>query len=101
MSGDSVQDMLMDGQWLQVVQDFLTAGGDPSLEILMPTAIYGAILLSLYIYSSSLVIPMVLSVIFAGVLFAVFPPTAANLVMLGILFAMAADGFLATRSVGR
>jgi len=95
------QDLLQDGKWLEAVEWFLTNGGDPTLELVMPTAIYGGALLGLFVYSSSVVLPMVIAIILGGVILASFPSSALTLVVLGVLFTLAAAGQLLTFRSGQ
>lgn len=93
--------MLMDGQWMDAIVCFHTAGNDPTLSVVVPTAVYGVLLVSLFIYSSSVVMPVVVSVILAGVLFVAFPAGAVTLVVLAILFILAAGGQALVWRMGR
>lgn len=95
------QDLLQDGNWLEAINWFLTNGGDPTLELVMPTAIYGGALLGLFVYSSSVVIPMTIAIILGGVILTAFPSSALTLIVLGALFTLAAAGQLLTWRAGR
>jgi len=86
------RDMLINGDWMDAVICFLTASGDPTMQIVAPTAIYGAILLGMFIFSDSAVMPMVVSIILAGVIFAAFPANAITLIVLMVMFGLAAGG---------
>jgi hypothetical protein len=84
--------MLVNGDWMDAVVCFLTNGGDPTMQVLAPTAVYGSILLGMFIFSSSAVIPIVVSIILAGVIFAAFPANAVTVIVIMILFGLAAGG---------
>jgi hypothetical protein len=95
------QQLLQDGDWLEAIEWFLTQGGDPTLQLVMPTAIYGGALLGLFIYSSSVVLPMSIAIILGGVILSAFPSSALTVIVLGTLFALAAAGQLLTFRSGR
>lgn len=100
-SSSDMQDMLVNGEWMDAVVRFLTGGGSPALEVVAPTAIYGGILLALFVHSSSALIPIVVSMILGGVIFAAFPSSALTFIVLGILFTLAAAGQAMTWRMGR
>lgn len=101
MSCQNKQDMLTGGEWMDAVICFLTASNDPTMQVLAPTAIYGGILLALFTFSSSAVIPIVVSIILAGVIFAAFPANAVTLIILMALFGLAAAGQALSWRMGR
>ena len=96
-----LQRMLIDGQWLDAIQQFFTGGGDPTLQVVMPTALYGGLLLALFTTSSSSVLPTVVSIILAGVIFTAFPATAVTVVLILVLFTIAVGGQVLTWRMGR
>jgi len=71
---------------------FLTNSGDPTMSVLAPTAIYGGILLSMFIFASSAVIPIIVSIILAGVIFVAFPANAVTVIVLAMITLLAAAG---------
>ena len=95
------QQMLIDGKWTEAVTCMLTAGGDPTMQVVVPTGIYGAVLLSMFVYSSSSIMPTVVSIILAGVIFAAFPANAVTVVLMMVMAAIAAVGQLMTWRMGR
>ena len=101
MTSNQGQELLQDGDWLEAVQWFLTDGGDPTLQIVMPTAIYGGVLLGMFVYSSSVVLPMTISIILGGVILTAFPANALTIVVLALLFTLAGAGQLLTWRSGR
>lgn len=62
------------------------------MSVLAPTAIYGGILLSMFIFASSAVIPIIVSIILAGVIFVAFPANAVTVIVLAIITLLAAAG---------
>ena len=93
--------MLVDGQFMDSIICFLTGGGDPLLEVLVPTAVYGTILLSMFIFGSSVLMPVVVSIILGGVIVAVFPATATTIVILAVMGTLAAAGQALVWRMGR
>lgn len=94
--GNKGQELLEDGRFIDAIRWFLTNGGDPTLELVMPTAVYGGCLLAMFIFSKSLIMPLVIAIILGGVILATFPSNALTLVVLGLLFVLAAAGQLLT-----
>jgi len=93
--------MLVDGQFMDAIICFLTGGGDPLLEVLVPTAVYGSILLSMFIFGSSVLMPVIVSIILGGVIVAVFPATATTIVILAVMGTLAAAGQALVWRMGR
>jgi hypothetical protein len=87
--------LFVSGEWFDAIVCWLTGGLDPTLSVVIPTFMFGAILSSYFIVGSSPIIPAVISIIFAGVLFVSFPASATTLIMLLVLFALA-GGMLLT-----
>jgi len=100
MCQDKAQ-MLMDGDWGEAIICFLTAGQDPTLMMVVPTAIYGMLLVSLFIYGLSGVMPAVVSIILAGVIVAAFPAPAVSIVVMMVMFLLAAGGQVLVWRMGR
>lgn len=96
-----VGQMFADGQWFDAVQCWLTAGGDPTLSVVMPSFIYGAILISMFITTQSALMPVVISLILGGVIFAVFPANALTLLVMTVLLALSLAATAATWRLGR
>jgi hypothetical protein len=96
-----LHDKLINGNWIDAIVTVLTNGNDPTLSVIVPTAIYGTVLLSLFIYSSSVAMPVVVAIILGGVLLAAFPSGAATVVVIATLFVLAAGGQVLTWRMGR
>lgn len=96
-----VAEMFTNGEWLDAVICWLTAGGDPTLSVVMPTAVYGIILLSLYVVGQSLIIPVVLSLLLGGVIFAAFPANALTLIVMAVMFTLSVGATVATWRLGQ
>jgi hypothetical protein len=92
--------MLVAGEWMDAVVCFTTGSGDPTLTLIVPTMMYSVILLGLYIVGESPVIPVVISIIMAGVIFTAFPTNATSIVLIVIIFVLAIGGFLLTNRFG-
>lgn len=101
MSCGNLQQKFIDGEFMYSIVQFLTGCGDPTLEILVPGAVYGSILLSMFIFSQSALMPIVISIILAGVIFAAFPTSATTIVLLTMMFIIAAAGQALTWRMGR
>lgn len=101
MKCTDTQDMLINGDWVDAIICTLTASGDPTAQVVVPTAIYGTILLALFIFSSSAVMPVVVAIILGGVLLAAFPSGATTVVVIATLFTLAAGGQVLTWRMGR
>ena len=93
-------DLFSDGEWFDAVVCWLTAGGDPALQIVIPSLIYGTILIGLFIVGSSPLIPTVVSIILAGVIFVTFPASAMQIVVIGILLMISLAGLVLTWRFG-
>lgn len=97
----ALQDKLVNGDWIDAIVTVLTGGNDPALSVIVPTAIYGTVLLSLFIFSSSVVMPIVVAIILGSVLLTAFPSGAATVVVIATLFVLAAGGQVLTWRMGR
>lgn len=94
------QQMLKDGNWMEAIISFLTNCGDPAMQVIAPTAIYGGLLMGLFIYSGSGVMPIIVSIILGGVIFAAFPANALTIVVLSMMAILAAGGQWLTWRMG-
>ena len=101
MACPNAGEMCANGDWFEAIQCWLTAGGDPALQVVVPSAIYGTILMSYFIVGSSPLIPVVISVIFAGIMFAAFPGAGLQIVVITILTVLAVAGVVLTWRFGR
>ena len=99
--GDDVGDMLTRGEWFDAVQCWLTMGGDPTLTVVMPSFIYGALLIATFITTQSPLMPVVYSLILGGVIFVAFPANALTLIVLTVMFTFATVATAATWRLGR
>ena len=93
--------MFSDGEWFDALYCWLTAGGDPALAVAMPVLIYGTVLTGYFIVGSSPIIPVVMSLILAGVIFVTFPASALTILIVTILVVMSAAGMALTWRLGR
>ena len=98
---DDVGQMFANGEWLDAVYCWLTMGGDPTLSVVMPSFVYGALLIATFITTQSPLMPVVYSLILGGVIFVVFPANALTLVVLTVMFTFAAVATAATWRLGR
>ena len=98
---DGAADMFVDGQWTDAAYCWLSAGGDPTLSVVLPLFMYGIILLSYFIVGESPLIPSVVSLILAGVIFQSFPATATTIIGVAVLFTLAIGGLALTWRLGR
>ena len=94
-------DMFADGDWMDAVVCWLTAGGDPALMVVVPMAIYGTVLGAMFIVGGSPLIPTVISIILAGVIFTAFPANAVTIVAVTIMLMLSVGGTMLTWRMGR
>lgn len=97
---DSLADLFSSGEWSDAVYCWLTNSGDPVLAVMVPTLIYGVILTSMFIVGQSVVMPVVISIILAGVIFATFPATGLTIAVITIMFTMTVAGTVLTWRIG-
>ena len=93
--------MFVGGEWMDAIACWLTVGGDPALAVVMPLFIYGAILIAFFIVGQSPLIPSVVSIILAGVIFAAFPASGVTIIGVTTLFVVAIGGLALTWRLGR
>ncbi|GAA1391875.1 hypothetical protein GCM10009661_84490 [Catellatospora chokoriensis] len=96
-----LRDLFASGDWMDAAYCFLTGGGDPVLTVMVPLVIYSTILLAYFIVGSSPLLPSVVSIILAGVIFSAFPATATTLVALSALVVLSIGGMALTWRLGR
>lgn len=94
-------DMFVDGQWLEAIVCWMTAGGDPGLMVLMPMLVYGTILTAYFVVGGSPLIPVVVSIILSGVIFSSFPPGALRIALIVIILVPSIAGLVLTWRFGR
>ncbi|WP_435551948.1 hypothetical protein [Natrinema sp. CGMCC1.2065] len=94
-------DLFLEGEWFESFQCWITAGGDPTLQMLMPSVIWGVILVAFFVVGSSPLIPVVLSIILAGVIFVAFPAGALQIVVMTMLTVLSVGGLVLTWRMGR
>lgn len=97
---DSAQ-MFVDGEWLDAIYCWLTSGGDPTLTVVVPTLIYGVVLVGMFVVGQSPVMPVVVSIILAGVIFAAFPASGITVILISIMLMLSIGGTLLTWRMGR
>lgn len=79
---------------------WMTNSGDPTLSIVVPTLIYGSILTGMFITTSSPLMPVVVSIILAGIIFAAFPATGLTIALITIMLVLSAGGLVLTWRLG-
>ena len=94
-------EMFKEGEWMDAVACWLTAGGDPALTVVVPSLIYGTVLMGYFIVGKSPIIPVIVSIILAGVIFAAFPASAMTILLIAILVTMSVAGMVLTWRLGR
>ena len=97
---DRLWELFADGYFV-AGWDCTMTGGDPMQQVLMGGIIFGAVGLSLFISTGSLLIPSVLAILFAGVIFALLPPTMVNIALVAMLLILSAAGIMLTRRIDR
>lgn len=98
---DTAGDLFVEGEWFKAMQTFFTTGGDPTLQMLVPAVIYSTILVGYFIVGSSPLIPVVITIIFAGVIFVGFPASALQIIVLTLITTLAVAGLVMTWRFGR
>lgn len=98
---NEVGQMFAEGDWFDAVVCWLTMGGDPTLSVVMPSFIYGALLIAMFITTQSPLMPVIFSLILGGVIFVVFPANALTLIVLTVMFTFAMVATAATWRIGR
>lgn len=78
-------EMFTNGELLDAFMCFFTNGGDSTMEVAMPTMVWGAVMLSLFIKSESAILPSVVGMIFAGLMLAVLPASGTTIAVLTLL----------------
>ncbi len=101
MACPNAGDLFVQGEWFQAIQCWLTAGGDPTLTLIIPSVIYGTVLVGYFIVGSSPLIPVVVSIILAGVIFVSFPAGALQIVVITMLTVLSIGGLVLTWRMGR
>lgn len=90
---DRIRDLWIDGEFVAAWECAMT-GGDPVTQLLFFTLIFGGLQLSLFVTTSSIVIPAVVSILVGGVIFALLPATMVNLALVAVLLLLGALGLL-------
>lgn len=94
-------DLFVEGEWFQSIQCWLTAGGDPTMSVIVPSVIWGTLLIAYFIVGSSPLIPVVISLIFAGIIFVAMPGAALQIAIITIITVLAVGGMVLTWRMGR
>ena len=94
-------EMFLAGDWFASMQCWLTGGGEPILQVFVPSVIYGTILVGYFVVGSSPLIPIVVSIILAGVIFVAFPASALQIVTITMISVLAIGGLVLTWRLGR
>ena len=93
-------DLFVSGEWMDAVYCWLTSGGDPALSVVIPLFVYGTVLASYFTVGSSPLIPAVVSLILAGVIFSAFPASAITIIGVTVLVITAIGGLALTWRMG-
>ena len=93
---EDLQQGLLDGRWLDSMRCVYT-GGDPTMELVVPMFVYGAVMIALYRSSGTIAMPTVVGIIFAGVMLAALPATAMTLVTVALVLTVSVGAFLIAR----
>lgn len=97
---ESLRSLFIEGWFIRGWQCTMT-GGNESTLLLLTLMIYGGVGAALFISTGSMLIPVVLSVLLAGILFVTLPATAANLVTIALLLTIPAIAYLAVNNIRR
>lgn len=94
-------ELFVSGEWMDAMFCWLTNGGDPTLAVVIPLFFYGTVLTSYFTVGSSPLIPAVVSLILAGVIFSAFPATAITIIGVTVLLITTIGGLALTWRMGR
>lgn len=95
-----LRDMLLEFRWLDAVVEFLTGGGSETLAIVMPSMLYGSVMAGYFVVGRSPIIPVVLSIVFAALVFAYIPSAIGQIVGLAVLGMLATGGLILMWRIG-
>lgn len=98
---DTARELFVDGKWFEAIQTWLTAGNDPVLAIVVPSVIFGTMLVAYFIVGQSPLIPVVLSIIFSGVMFTSMPGSALQIIVITLITTLTVAGMVMTWRFGR
>lgn len=98
---DTIQEMLLEFRWIDAVMEFLTGGGDQTLAVVMPSFLYGVAMTGYFIVGRSPIIPAVISIIFAGIIYSYVPSVMGQVIGIAILGMTATAGFALMLRTGR
>lgn len=90
---DSIPDLWIDGEFVAGWECAMT-GGDPATSLLMFALIFGGLQLSVFITTSSVVIPAIISILVGSAMFALMPATLTNLALVAVLLLLGSLGLL-------
>ena len=90
---DSIPSLWIDGEWVAAWECAMT-GGDTAMSLLLMALIFGGLQLSLFVTTSSVVIPAIISILVGGAMFALLPATLVNLAMVALLLLLGSLGLL-------
>jgi len=93
-----LQQAFLDGEFINSMM-CVYLGDGPTMQVMVPTAVYGVVLLSLFLSSDSIIIPAVVGLILGGVMLAVMPAPAMGVIAIAIALFLTVGVFtLARRS---
>ena len=98
---DDAAQMFVEGEWMDAVYCWLTSGGDPTLTVVVPTLIYGVVLMAFFIVGESPIMPIVMTLILGGIIFAAFPANALTILVVAVMFTISVAATVATWRLGR
>lgn len=93
---DDLQTAFLEGDFIESIQCVYTTG-DPVLDTVVPSIIYGVIIMALFVRSRSIILPSVIGIIFAGVMLVVLPGSAIVPVVIFVTLFVAIGGYTLTQ----
>lgn len=90
---DSLREYFTNGEFI-VGWDCVMTGGDPATQLMFFSLIFGALELSLFVISGSIVLPSVMAILLGGVMFGLLPATLVNIALVGVLLLLGGLGLL-------
>lgn len=97
---DTARRAITSGEFWEGMKCVFT-GGDPALELALASLIFGGLGFATFVKTGSPVMPVVLAIMFAGVIFGTLPAQFANFGIVVLLLALGVGGVYLYRRLNR
>lgn len=91
-----LQQAFLDGEFIDSLM-CVYMGDDPAMQIMVPTAVYGVVLLAMFLSSDSIIIPAVVGIILGGVMLAIMPAPAMGVIAIAVALFLTVGVFVLAR----